>query len=161
MLAYLYNMNRILTLALFIFATIAVAPDLSAQIVPQDQNENLWKTLGKISFIKEYDELLGTEVDAPVFGDAVKDMDGKTVNVTGYIIPVEGYQGHTRFIFSAYPYNMCYFCGGAGPETVMEVYAKKPIKFTADRITIRGKLVLNDGDINKLMYMLMDAYQVK
>lgn len=58
---------------------------------------------------------------------------------------------------SAYPYNMCFFCGGAGPETVMEVTANDPVKYSTSRITLRGKLQLNDADINKLMYQLTDA----
>ena len=59
-------------------------------------------------------------------------------------------------------YNLCYFCGGAGPETVAEVYAKDPIKYTTRRITIKGKLVLNNsGEIDKMFYILHDAKIVK
>ena len=42
----------------------------------------------------------------------------------------------------------------------MEVYSKEPIKYTAEPITIRGKLELNDSDINRLIYALHDAEQV-
>lgn len=123
--------------------------------------ENLWKTLGKITFKKQYDELLGFKVDVPVFSQEILAMEGKIVTVKGYIIPVEGYKSHKEFVFSAYPYNMCFFCGGAGPETVMEVYAKEPIKYTAEPITIKGKLELNSTDVNRLIYSLSDVVQVK
>ncbi|MEY4927224.1 MAG: hypothetical protein RI894_1660 [Bacteroidota bacterium] len=60
-------------------------------------------------------------------------------------------------MFSALPYNVCFFCGGAGPETVMEVTSKMPIPVSAEPIILRGTLALNSGDVNKLMYMLMNA----
>ena len=56
---------------------------------------------------------------------------------------------------------MCFFCGGAGPETVMEVYAKEAINYTAEPITIRGRLQLNSGDINRLIYSLSEAKLVE
>ena len=122
--------------------------------------ENLWKTLAKITFRKEYDEIMGFKVDVPVYSEDVKALEGKTVEVKGYIIPVEGYKTHKEFVFSAYPYNMCYFCGGAGPETVMEVTATEPVKYTAEPVVLRGTLQLNSGDINRLLYSLKDAKQV-
>ena len=120
-----------------------------------------WKTLSNITFTTEYDELMGYKVDKPVFSAVVQALEGKEIELRGYIIPTEGYRSSKEFVFSAYPYNMCFFCGGAGPETVMEVYAREPIDFTAEAIRIRGKLGLNRDDINRLMFNLQDAVQVK
>jgi len=83
------------------------------------------------------------------------------VEVSGYIVPVEGYKSHTEFVFSAYPYNMCFFCGGAGPETVMEVTSTEPVKYSTERIKLRGRLTLNSDDINRLMYVLTEATVIK
>ena len=125
------------------------------------QDTNVWKTLPKISYKKEYDEILGFKVDIPVFSEQIQELEGKEIVVKGYIIPVEGYKNHKEFIFSAFPYNMCFFCGGAGPETVMEVEALKEVAFTAEQIEIKGILRLNDEDINKLMYRLEEVQPVK
>lgn len=127
----------------------------------QNSDKNTWQSLSKITFTKEYDELLGFKIDVPVFSDEIKDLEGKEIEVKGYIIPVEGYKSHTEFIFSAFPYNMCFFCGGAGAETVMEVYSSEPIKYQTEIITIKGTLKLNDEDINQLMYILNDAVLVE
>ena len=135
-----------------LFALAAAAPAMA--------QEHAWKTLSKITYKKEYDEMLGFKVDMPIFSAEVKALDGKNVTIKGYIIPVEGYKSHKEFVFSAYPYNMCFFCGGAGPETVMEVKSKSPIAFTADPITIKGVLHLNSTDVNKLMYSLTEAEKV-
>ena len=128
----------------------------------QAQNEaNMWKTLSKITYTKEYDEILGFKVDVPQFSDEIQGLENKEIVIKGYIIPVEGYKSHKEFIFSAYPYNMCFFCGGAGPETVMEVYTKEDIKYTTEPVIIRGKLELNSSDINRLIYALHDVVQVE
>lgn len=124
------------------------------------QTDNVWKSLSKITYRKEYDELMGFKIDKPVFSDAIKSMEGKTISVKGYIIPVEGYKSHKEFIFSAFPYSMCFFCGGAGPETVMEVSAKEPVKYTTEQITLTGTLRLNSDDINRLMFKIDHAVRV-
>ncbi|MCB0579732.1 MAG: hypothetical protein KDD10_10545 [Phaeodactylibacter sp.] len=141
---------------------IALAAILAATALqPLQAQDKMWKTLSKITFKKEYNEMMGFKVDVPVFSEEVKALEGKEVTIRGYIIPVEGYKGHKEFIFSAYPYNMCFFCGGAGPETVMEVYADEAIEYTAEPITIRGKLELNADDINRLIYALQGTEKVK
>jgi len=146
-------------LLLFILAGISIslsAQDASAaEEVPA--KENVWKTLSKITYKKEYDEFLGFKIDKPVFAESVEALEGQEVSVKGYIIPVEGYKSHKEFIFSAYPYNMCFFCGGAGPETVMEVESLEDVEYTAEQIVLKGKLKLNADDINRLMYLLVDA----
>jgi hypothetical protein len=135
--------------------------DAEGVVKEEDKKENVWKTLSKITYKKEFDEFLGFKIDVPVFADAVKALNNKEIEVKGYIIPVEGYQSHTEFIFSAFPYNMCFFCGGAGPETVMEVEAIKGIEYTSEQVILKGKLQLNDADINRLMYLLVDATLVE
>ncbi len=122
--------------------------------------ETIWKTLSRITYTKEYDEIMGFKIDKPVFSEEIKALDGKIIRVRGFIIPTEGYKSHTEFIFSAFPYSMCFFCGGAGPETVMEVTSVTPVKFTAEAITLQGVLRLNSDDINRLMYFLEDAEPV-
>jgi len=127
----------------------------------QAQDTNLWKTLSKITYEKKFDELLGFKVDVPVFSEGIEALEGEMVEVSGYIVPVEGYKSHTEFVFSTYPYNMCFFCGGAGPETVMEVTSTEPVKYSTERIKLRGRLTLNSDDINRLMYVLTEATVIK
>ena len=126
----------------------------------QSDAASVWKDLAKITYEKKYDELLGFKVDVPVFGKDVQAMEGEMIEISGYIVPVEGYKSHKEFVFSAFPYNMCFFCGGAGPETVMEVTANEPVKYSTERITLRGRLRLNNENINQLMYLLEDAEMV-
>ncbi len=148
-------MKKITILIVFIITSIA----LQAQ---EQKKENTWKTLSKITYKQQYDEIMGFDIDIPVFSQSIKDLEGKEVLVEGYIIPVEGYKQQSNFVFSAYPYNMCFFCGGAGPETVMEVNSDDPkITYTSKPIIIKGTLELNSGDINRLMYTLNNAVLIE
>ncbi len=143
-------------IGLFFLALAVSAPALAQS----SGGENLWRTLSRITYKKEYDELMGFKIDKPVFSEDIKKLEGKVVEVRGFIIPTEGYKSHHEFIFSAFPYSMCFFCGGAGPETVMEVVASKAVRYTAEAITLRGVMRLNADDINRLMYALEDAEQI-
>ncbi|MEL6865206.1 MAG: hypothetical protein AAFP19_12335 [Bacteroidota bacterium] len=141
---------------LFLFSLLVFAMPME-QVQAQGNGNKLWKTLSKITFKKKYDELMGFKIDVPVFSEEIKALEGQEVTVKGYIVPVEGYKSHTEFILSAFPYNMCFFCGGAGPETVMEVSAVEAIKYTIDPITVTGILELNDDDINRLIYAIKEV----
>lgn len=143
-----------------IFIAIAVISLMSFSIT--QTSSEIWKKLEKVTYKKKLDKTLGIYVDVPIFGKSVKALDGKVVTIKGYIIPLEGYQQQNFFVFSRYPYNMCFFCGGAGPETVMEVETRKgkDIKYTSKEITIKGKLKLNDDNVDRLMYLMEDAYKV-
>ena len=141
--------------------TQASSPKVKVEEETKSKKKSLWKTLAKITYKKKYDELMGFKIDVPVFSEPIKKLDGQMVTVKGYIIPVEGYKSHKEFILSAFPYNMCFFCGGAGPETVMEVEAVEGVEYSAEQVLLRGKLSLNDDDINRLMYLLTDAVLVK
>lgn len=149
----LYKKLLLAVIALSFYGAVAVAQSSST--------ENLWKTLAKITYKKEYDEFLGFKIDKPVFSEEIKALNGKEVTVRGFIIPVEGYKGHREFILSAFPYSMCFFCGGAGPESVMDVTAIEAIEYSAESVTLRGRLHLNTNEVNELMYSITEARLVK
>jgi len=117
-------MRNISVVLLVMVLFLTSSASLFAQESTESTNsggEKMWQTLSRITFKKQYDEMMGFKVDVPVFSPTIQELDGKEITIKGYIIPVEGYKSHTEFVFSAFPYNMCFFCGGAGPETVMEV----------------------------------------
>jgi hypothetical protein len=118
--------------------------------------ENSWNILADVSFKKTTD-VNGYEVDAPVFGEKVKGIQGKQIQLKGYIVPGNEWSGEKSFMFSALPFSTCYFCGGAGPETVIEVESLEKITFTTKPIVITGKLVLNERDPEHHIYLLKGA----
>lgn len=119
------------------------------------QDKNVWKSLSDVSYKISEDQF--GELYVPVFSDESKKLEGTEVEADGYIIPFEGMFKPEHIILSSLPLAECFFCGSGGPETVMEVMLKDPIKYTSKRVKVRGKLVLNGDDPEKLMYILKDA----
>ncbi|TVP50695.1 MAG: hypothetical protein EA341_06930 [Mongoliibacter sp.] len=118
-------------------------------------SNNVWRDLSEVTYKIGQDEF--GELYIPVFGDNIKGLEGKTVEADGYIIPFEGMFKPEHIILSSLPLAECFFCGSGGPETVMEVLMKNPIKYTSKRVKVRGTLTLNDSDPEKLMYILKNA----
>jgi hypothetical protein len=107
----------------------------------------------KTKFFKEYSDYFLV----PQFDASMRAREGKSLVVKGHYMPMD--VGPNIVIVSKYPYAACFFCGGAGPESVAEVVFKnKPPKFKADQIiTVQGRLRLNDSDVTHLNFILEDA----
>ena len=128
-------------------------PDITAQ--------SMWQVMSQVSYQKIKDESLGFELDYPLFSKELQSYEGKQITIRGYIIPTDGYKSQKEFVFSAFPYKSCFFCGGAGPETVIEVFSTNGINFTSEKIEIKGILKLNRTDLNRLMFQLLNAVEIK
>jgi hypothetical protein len=93
----------------------------------------------------------------------MKALEGQLVRMTGYVIPIEETGDDAVLVLSAFPYSSCFFCGGAGAETIMDIRLKKKTtkRFKKDEtLTFRGKLRLNDSDLMFFNYILEDAEQL-
>lgn len=123
------------------------------------QQGGVWKDLSEVSYTISEDEY--GELYVPEFSAKIKSLEGKEVMADGYIIPFEGMFKPEHIILSSLPLAECFFCGSGGPETVMEVMLKKPVKYTAKRVKVKGKLTLNAKDPEKLMYILQDGELVE
>lgn len=108
-----------------------------------------WALFAKTKFDAKYNEKAGEYFMMPAFPEELKALTGKDISLEGYFLPID-VEGDEYIILSKFPYSQCFFCGGAGPESIAEVYFKgKREKFTADQfIRIKGKLKLNEGDID-------------
>lgn len=120
------------------------------------QTDNFWQVLAEVSFKSEQDKE-GYTIERPIFGKYLKTFQGKKVKLKGYIIPLEESGGKGKFMLSSLPFNICYFCGAAGPETVVEVQTTENVKFTTKQIIMEGTLYLNDTDPDHHIYILKSA----
>ncbi|MBB6324622.1 hypothetical protein FHS59_000237 [Algoriphagus iocasae] len=128
---------------------------LLGTVTANAQDKNVWKSLSDVSYKVSKDNF--GELYVPVFSEESKKLEGTVVEADGYIIPFEGMFKPEHIILSSLPLAECFFCGSGGPETVMEVMLTDPIKYTSKRVKVRGKLVLNGNDPEKLMYILKEA----
>jgi len=116
-----------------------------------------WSTLMNITFKDIYLEKDDIYVYYPLFGQAQNELDGKEIEITGYIIPID--VEANMYVLSAFPFSACFFCGNAGPESVMAINFKgNNRRFDTDeRLTLQGTLQLNSTDVDELVYVLNDA----
>jgi len=111
------------------------------------QNIITWELLKDVEFDEIWSEEFQAYYMVPKFSNSVKEMDGKEVQIRGFIIPVDIVQDY--YVLSANPYSSCFFCGQAGPESVMEIQMiKKYEGLRMDQvITFQGTLKLNTDDL--------------
>jgi hypothetical protein len=121
-----------------------------------------WATFAKTKFDAKYSEKAQEYFLFPVFPDELKNLVGKEISMEGYYLPID-VEGNAYIILSKFPFSQCFFCGGAGPESIAEIYFKvKPGKFEPDQyIRVKGKLKLNEGDIEHGNFIVEEAILVK
>jgi hypothetical protein len=115
----------------------------------------VWPKLYDVKFVKATDQ--NGEYDKPVFSDAAKSLNGKTITLPGYIVPFESGMRSKHFMFTSLPLNACFFCGVGGPETVVEVFLKSEINYSDKPMEIKGVLRINEKDPDKMIYLLENA----
>lgn len=116
-----------------------------------------WEALRDVTFKKKWYADESVYMLYPTFGPGIQKLNGKAVELTGYILPVD--LDANLYVLSAFPYSACFFCGGAGPESVVSLKFKKAgRKFKTDeRLTFRGVMKLNADNIYELNYILTEA----
>lgn len=117
-----------------------------------------WNTLADVKFAQKYSEDMGLNYDEATFGRWLLPFNGREVKITGYIIPLDG-MGVT-YVLSRNPNATCFFCGGAGPETVIELRLRPSAirRYKLDeRRTFKGILQMNPSNLNQMTYVLLEA----
>ncbi|MFD2524022.1 DUF3299 domain-containing protein [Emticicia soli] len=129
----------------------------SWQVTP---HKIVWNDLKDVKFKKRFNKQVSMYVLYPEFGDKVKALESKEVEIRGYMIPVD--PAENVFVLSAYPMAACFFCGGSGPESIIQLKMKKPRRFATDEVwTVKGTLKLNADNIEELNYILQDTEPVR
>ncbi|MEM6345428.1 MAG: DUF3299 domain-containing protein [Bacteroidota bacterium] len=125
-------------------------------VIPEGYQQINWGDLADVKFEPRYFEQAKDSLLFPTFGPAVKVFEGEKVAISGFVIPVT----YDRYVLSAYPFSQCFFCGNAGPESVMELKIAdlENVLFHTDEFrTFVGDFKLNDSNIDQLNYILDGA----
>jgi len=119
-----------------------------------------WEIFEKVVFTPTYFEDVNAYFDVPTFDKGLKALEGSVVRLSGFYIP---FDLDTTFVLSGLPFSSCFFCGGAGPETVAEIRMKKiPDDLIIDEfVKVEGRLQLNATDIDYMNFILNDAKILK
>ena len=141
-------------LALLLPVALAQPPqpphDPQTSMLPDAKGTVAWSLLTR-TVIRKMDGKL-----APDFPPALRPLNGRTVKLQGYLLPLEAGQAHSRFLLSAWSPS-CPFCLTAGPEAMVEVKARSAVKYSLEPVVVQGRLELLENDPAGLFYRLVDA----
>ena len=146
-------MSKLIILAILLFPSSGTLRQ--AKVVKLD-----WTTLQNIEFQDQYVEEIKDYMKFPKFSWELKNLGGTIVEIEGYTIPFD--KSGQKIALSANPFAACYFCGKAGPASVVTVKLKaRNTRYHVDDYkTVRGKLRLNSDEIHEFYSILEEAEDV-
>ncbi len=78
------------------------------------------------------------------FPPDLKALGNKIIELPGYMVPLKVGKLHKEFMLSVLPVQQCAFCGSGDYPPMVLVKADKPIAYTDNVMTVKGKLILNE-----------------
>jgi hypothetical protein len=130
------------------------ATTYSATVLPELQGVVSWKTLAQVETVTQ-----GSKV-VPQFSKELLGLDKQSVRVQGYILPMDMGDKQRHFLISAVPPH-CPFCLPAGPDAIVEVFAKQPVTYGFEPIIISGRMAVLKDDPGGILYRLTEAEPVE
>ena len=142
----MHAMTRTLLFGFALAATLSAATaqpgyhDPRSPFKPLEERSGVlsWSLLSSVTTKLENKKLL------PIFPASVQALHQQKVKVQGFMMPLEPGDKQRHFLLSSVP-TTCSFCVPAGPEGLIEVYTKQPVRYSLEPVLVEGVLaVLND-----------------
>lgn len=121
--------------------------------LPEIKGVVSWKTLAEVTPVKQKDKFV------PSFSRSIAQLDKKEVKLQGFMMPLELGERQKNFILTSTPPG-CAFCLPGGPDAIVEVQAKAPIKYGFEPVILSGRFSVLKDDPTGLYYRLTDAVPV-
>ncbi len=128
----------------------APIPPEALQPLPELKGVVSWKTLAQVQPVKVKDRVV------PQYADGVLKLNSTEVKLQGFMMPLEMGDKQKQFVLTAMPQS-CAFCLPGGPEQLVLVQAKAPVKYTMEPVILSGRLAVLKDDPNGLYYRLDNA----
>jgi uncharacterized protein len=96
----------------------------------------------------------------PVFNSTQMALHLKKQRVHGFMMPLDPGEKQSHFLLSSVPLS-CGFCTAGGPESMVEVRSKTPVKYTAEPGVVEGSFQVLVNDQFGVYYRIADAQPVK
>jgi hypothetical protein len=122
--------------------------------LPERKDVIPWSVLTSITTKTDKNRIL------PQFGRDQQVLNQRTQRIQGFMMPLEPGEKQTHFLLTSVPLT-CAFCTPGGPESMVEVKTRQPVKYTLDPVTVEGTFALLNDDPYGLYYRVTDAVPVK
>jgi hypothetical protein len=90
------------------------------------------------------------------FPDMIEQQAGETVNVSGFMMPLEAGLGQHHFLLTPSP-SHCFFHIPGGPAGVIEIFSEQAIETSWAPIQLKGRLELLKNSDTGVIYRLQQA----
>ena len=129
---------------------LPTASQYAATLLPETPGVVPWRTLAQVET-----EQVGLRM-VTRFSSEILALDQKDVKLQGFMVPLDVGDRQKRFLLTAVPVD-CAFCLPAGPDALVEVEAKTPVRFGIEPIVVSGRFSVLKDDAGGLRYRLTDA----
>ncbi|MCE2948643.1 MAG: DUF3299 domain-containing protein [bacterium] len=130
-----------------------IPPQFQQKAVDEKNGTLSWRTLAQVATVKQRDKFV------PQFSEAVLAFDNRQVRLQGFMMPLTTGDQHKTFLLSAQSPS-CPFCLPGGPDSLVEVQARAPMRFGEEPMILAGRLQVLRNDPGGLYYRLVDATPV-
>ncbi len=130
------------------------SPQSPIKPLPQREDVLPWSTLTQLE-----KKTTKTRV-VPQFSAEQQALHGTVQRVQGFMVPLVAKELQVHFLLTTVPLT-CSFCIPGGPESMIEVRAKLPVRYGLEPVVVQGRLQLLKDDPYGLFYRLVDAVPVK
>lgn len=130
------------------------SPDSPFAPLPQRGDVVPWSVLTDVTTRSEKNRVL------PVFRTGQMALNEKTQRIQGFMMPLEPGEKQRHFLLTSVPMT-CSFCVPGGPESMVEVRTKVPVKYSLDPVVVEGRFAVLADDPYGLYYRVTDAVSVK
>ncbi len=113
-----------------------------------------WSVLTDVKTKNEKNRIL------PVFGASQSALHQRTQRIQGFMMPLEPGEKQRHFLLTSVPMT-CGFCVPGGPESMVEVKTRTPIKYSLEPVVVEGRFAVLNDDPYGLYYRMTDAESVK
>ncbi|APW42054.1 DUF3299 domain-containing protein [Rhodoferax saidenbachensis] len=113
-----------------------------------------WSTLTAVKTKVEKNRIM------PIFPGTIQALNQKSQRIQGFMMPLEPGEKQKHFLLSSVPLT-CSFCVPGGPESMVEVKTKTPVRYSMDVVVVQGQFAVLNDDPYGLYYRITDAVAVK
>jgi len=96
----------------------------------------------------------------PIYPMAVMALNQKTQRIQGFMLPLDSGEQQRHFLLASVP-PTCAFCTPGGPESMVEVRTREPVKYSLGAVVVEGRFRVLVDDPTGLYYRMTEAVGVK
>lgn len=130
------------------------SPQSPIKPLPQRNDVVAWSSLTNLT-----KKTLKTRIE-PVFTAEQLALNKTVQRVQGFMVPMDTKPGQKHFLLTSVPLT-CAFCIPGGPESMIEVKASSPVRYSLEPVVVEGHFQTLTNDEYGLFYRMVGARQVQ